>query len=202
MATADLRSSPKAHFIITLASFGITPHPWLSHYCIACLVRQPDLMYRRCYALWENKQNRTNQNHPRECKTCNNGLKLGSQILIECQEEHPNCQSSTTMGPMTSRGGDHSNTQGIQEKLTQQSGRYPLICIPALSKRLDQMALQAPSNFTSCVNVYATSHPFCFSAIDKATNWPLKRRAFHHWLLKPRKHFFQTTCLIAFFFLN
>ena len=50
------------------------------------------------------------------------------------------------MEPMTLGGGKNSNTGGIQEKFRQPHGRYPLIYIPALSRGLDSMALQAPSN--------------------------------------------------------
>ena len=75
-------------------------------------------------------------------------FKNQSQILIECQEKLPKCWTSKTVEPITSRGGECSNTGGIQEKLRQPSGRYPLIYIPALSRGLDLMALYTSSNFT------------------------------------------------------
>ena len=68
----------------------------------------------------------------------------GSQISVECQEKFPNCQSSTTVEPIASRAGECSNTGGIQEKRRQQSGRYPLICIPALSRGFGLDGLLGP----------------------------------------------------------
>ena len=38
------------------------------------------------------------------------------------------------MESITLRSGECSNTGGIQEKFRQPLGRYPLICIPALSR--------------------------------------------------------------------
>ena len=50
------------------------------------------------------------------------------------------------MESITLRDDERSNTGGNQEKFWQPSGRYPSICIPALSRGLDLIALQAPSN--------------------------------------------------------
>ena len=63
---------------------------------------------------------------------------LGS---FEYQEKLPNCQSGTTVETITSRGGKYSNTGGFQEKLRQPPGKYPLIWMPALSRRVDLIAL-------------------------------------------------------------
>ena len=49
------------------------------------------------------------------------------------------------MEPVTSGGGERSNTGGIQEKIGQPLVIYALTWIPALSRGLDSMALQAPS---------------------------------------------------------
>ena len=40
--------------------------------------------------------------------------------------------------------GERSNTGGLREKLRQPPGRYPSICIPALRRGLDWMALEVP----------------------------------------------------------
>ena len=50
-----------------------------------------------------------------------------------------------TVEPMTSGGGKRSNAGGIQDKMGQPPVRSALICIPALSRGLDWMALWAPS---------------------------------------------------------
>ena len=57
-----------------------------------------------------------------------------------------NCWSSTTMEPIILGGGECSDTAAIQEKIGQTSVRSALTWIPALSRGLDSMALQAPSN--------------------------------------------------------
>ena len=49
------------------------------------------------------------------------------------------------MEPITSIGDEHSNTGSLQEKIGPPSVISTLIWIPALSKRLDWMHLQAPS---------------------------------------------------------
>ena len=45
------------------------------------------------------------------------------------------------MEPMTTEGGERSNTGDIQEKIGQPSVRSALAWIPALSRGLDSMAL-------------------------------------------------------------
>ena len=45
------------------------------------------------------------------------------------------------METVTSGGGEHSNTGGIQEKIGQPSVKFALTWIPALSRGLDSMAL-------------------------------------------------------------
>ena len=55
-------------------------------------------------------------NHPREQYMQQWTQVTGSQILVDCQEKHPNCLSSTTMKSITSRSDGGSSTGGIQEK--------------------------------------------------------------------------------------
>ena len=50
------------------------------------------------------------------------------------------------MEPTTLGGGECSNAGGIQEKIGQPSARFVLIWIPALSRGVDLMTLEAPSN--------------------------------------------------------
>ena len=82
-----------------------------------------------------------------ECKTHNNGLKLQeARFWLNIRKKFLTVKSSTTMEPTILQGGECSNTGGLQEKGRQPPGRYPLIRIPALSRGLASLALQAPSN--------------------------------------------------------
>ena len=45
---------------------------------------------------------------------------------------------------VTSEGGEGSNSGGLQENIGQPSVRSPLVWIPALSRELESMALEAP----------------------------------------------------------
>ena len=76
-----------------------------------------------------------------ECRRHNNGLKYRKPDQKKCLNGRAVQQWNQLPREVVS-----PPTGGIQEKIGQPSIRSTLICIPALSRGLDSMALKVPSN--------------------------------------------------------